>query len=103
MRCSSLSINILDVLSSICIFRSIPYIEDPNTDIYWNDDLLLLIFDVILFFNFFAGALMNSESLLADFILANYSKQARPVMDLNYPVNVTFGIEIMHFIKLVGI
>lgn len=45
----------------------------------------------------------NFEMQLVDHLLSNYSTQARPVIDPQAAVNVTFGIEIIHLIKVVSI
>ena len=46
---------------------------------------------------------VNFEMQLVDHLLSNYSIQARPVVDPKASINVTFGIEIIHLIKVVSI
>ena len=50
----------------------------------------------------YIGAEVNEEIKLVDFLLANYSKQARPVINSNKAINTTFGVEIVHLIKVVS-
>ncbi|XP_066933801.1 neuronal acetylcholine receptor subunit alpha-2-like [Clytia hemisphaerica] len=55
---------------------------------------------ILMFLRFSTASKVNSEMKLVDYILANYSKQARPVINPRHSINVTFGIEIVHLIKV---
>ena len=51
---------------------------------------------------YISGAAVNTEQRLIKSLLANYSKQARPVLSQSVPTNVTFGIEFIQLIKVVS-